>query len=237
MSEKTPPALDRLWDSLEVGPPPVDALLTAGRTARRRRRRSVLAGVAAAVVLVVGGVAVGMHLLTAPGDPGPAGPAPVVPSTSAEVDAPVDADLEFLAQKFIGYALGDGDDLPVWESVTMALGGKVARSVDDVEAALGDRTIWQYCPADWLVYGASSCPVDVLGTIRSAETNETQLVISADPGEVACAPDRVGALPQGRLVAIRPEAGRRTCSEDFSLVLAANDRGELIAVDLTLSEP
>lgn len=150
---------------------------------------------------------------------------------------PVDADLERLARELVAYALEARDTVPVWESVTFALGGERAQSVDDMEAALATRSIWSFCPADWSVYGASSCPVDALGMIASARTNGTSLVLSADPGEVTCAPARTGAYPRGRLVAIRPEAASRTCAEDFSLVLAANDDGQLTAVDLTLSAP
>lgn len=71
MSETTPPELDRLWEELPTGAPPVEAIVVAGDRVRRRHRRALAGAVAAAVLVVGGGVAVGQGT----GDPAPvAGP-------------------------------------------------------------------------------------------------------------------------------------------------------------------
>jgi hypothetical protein len=119
----------------------------------------------------------------------------------------------------------------------MSLGGEPVVSVDDISAALSQRRIWRICPADWDLYGASSCPVDLLGPVISAVVNDASLVYSAEYAEVTCAPTRTGPLPPGRLVVLRPSRPWRTCASDFALVLAADGHGRLRAVDLTLSEP
>ncbi len=54
---------------------------------------------------------------------------------------------------------------------------------------------------------------------------------------MVCAPSRTGPLPTGRVVVIRPTQEWRTCATDFALVLAADNRGRLQEIDLTLSEP
>ena len=77
----------------------------------------------------------------------------------------------------------------------------------------------------------------LLGPLASAVVNHASLVYSAEYGEVVCAPSRTGPLPTGRVVVIRPTQEWRTCATDFALVLAADNRGRLQEIDLTLSEP
>jgi hypothetical protein len=150
--------------------------------------------------------------------------------------APVARDLQRLAKMFVRYAVGDSDSFPHRESVSMSIGGQTVVSIDDIDA-LSDRGIWTVCPADWEVYGASSCPVDLLGPINDAVVNDALLVYSAEYGDVACAPTRSGPLPRGRLVVLRPSEEWRSCASDFALALVADEQGRLRSIDLTLSEP
>lgn len=159
------------------------------------------------------------------------------PSLVEDKQAPVADDLERLAEAFVGYAVGDSDTFPHWESVSMTLGGEPVVSIDDISAALSTRRIWRICPADWDVYGASSCPVNLLGPIIDQGVNGAALVYSAKYDAVVCAPTRTGPLPPGRLVVLRPVQEWRTCATDFALVLAADEQGKLRSVDLTLSVP
>jgi hypothetical protein len=150
---------------------------------------------------------------------------------------PVAPDLKRLVQMFVKYAVGNSNTFAHWESVSMSLGGEPVVSIDDIAAALSQRKIWKICPADWDVYGAASCPVDLLGPITNAAANDASLAYSAEYGDVTCAPTRTGPLPPGRLVVLRPTQKWRTCASDFALVLAADDQGRLRHIDLTLSEP
>jgi hypothetical protein len=159
------------------------------------------------------------------------------PKLVPDEQAPVGPDLRRLAEMFVRYAVGDSDTFPHWESVSMALGGRLVLSIDDIVATLSRRAIWKICPADWDGYGAASCPVDLLGPITDAVENDALLVYSAEYGDVTCAPTRSGPLPDGRLVVLRPSREWRTCASDFALVLAADDQGRLRAIDLTLSNP
>lgn len=150
---------------------------------------------------------------------------------------PVAPDLQRLAKSFVGYAVGDSIAFPHGESVSLSLGGEPVVAIDDLAAAVSTRKIWKICPADWDLYGASSCPVDLLGPITDADVNDAPLIYSAAYDDVICAPTRTGPLPEGRLVVIRPIQQQRSCASDFALVLAADDQGRLRAVDLTLSDP
>ena len=159
------------------------------------------------------------------------------PDLTGDSRNPVRPDLERLARMFVKYAVGSSDTFAHRESVSMSLGGEQVVSIDDIVAALSQRKIWRVCPADWDVYGAASCPVDLLGPITTAAANDSSLVFSAEYRDVACAPARTGPLPPGRLVVLRPTHKWRTCATDFALVLAADDQGRLRHIDLTLSEP
>ena len=138
---------------------------------------------------------------------------------------------------FVRYAVGDSDSFPHTKSVSMTLGGHPVMAIDDIAATLSNRAIWKVCPADWDIYGASSCPVNLLGPITDAVMNEATLTFSAEHGAVICAPTRSGPRPQGRLVVLRPTQESRTCASDFALVLAADEQGRLRGIDLTLSNP
>lgn len=162
---------------------------------------------------------------------------PQSPQLVQDAQAPVASDLQRLAEIFVRYAVGDSASFPHRESVSMAIGGEMAMSVDDLDAALSNPEIWRVCPADWEVYGASSCPVNLLGPINDAVVNGTVLVYSTEYGEVTCAPTRKGPLPPGRLVVLRPSQEWRTCATDFALALVADEQGRLRHIDLTLSEP
>lgn len=188
-----------------------------------------------AATLLVGVLVVGWG--SAETDVAPSGPASRGSTAAEETPAPVADDLERLAEAFVGYAVGDSDTFPHRESVSISLGGGPVLSIDDIAAALPARKIWKICPADWDVYGAASCPVDLLSPIRNAVANGASPVHSAEYGRVTCAPTRTGPLPLGRLVVLRPSQEWRTCATDFAVVLAADGRGRLRHIDLTLSEP
>lgn len=159
------------------------------------------------------------------------------PQLVPDEQSPVAPDLQRLARRFVSYAVGDSDSFPHGDSVSMSIGGQPVLSIDDIVAALSNREIWEICPADWDTYGATSCPVNLLGPIISAGRNNAALVHTAEYGDVTCAPARSGPLPPGRLVVLRPSEEWRTCASDFALVLAADERGQLRSIDLTLSEP
>lgn len=162
---------------------------------------------------------------------------PRSPPLMQDAQTPVASDLKRLAKMFVRYAVGDSDSFPHWESVSMSIGGQPVVSIDDIVAALSNREIWKICPYDWQAYGASSCPVDLLGPINDAMVNDAVLVYSAEYGHVTCAPSRSGRLPRGRLVVLRPSQEWRTCASDFALALVADEQGRLRSIDLTLSEP
>jgi hypothetical protein len=138
---------------------------------------------------------------------------------------------------FVGYAVGDQESFPHAASVSMAIGGETVLSMDAVAAALSNREIWRICPGDWTGYGASSCPVDLLGPITGAAVNGSVLLYGGEYEDVRCAPTRTGPLPHGRRIVLRPGPHWRTCASDFALVLAADDKGRLRHLDLTLSGP
>ena len=167
----------------------------------------------------------------------PSSTSPRGPKLVQDAKAQVPPDLQRLAEKFVMYAVGDSDSFPHSNSVSMSIGGQAVVSIDDIAAALSRRDIWKICPADWERYGASSCPVDLLGPINEAVVNGASLAYSSEYRDVTCAPTRSGPLPVGRLVVLRPSQARRSCASDFALALVGDEQGRLRSVDLTLSEP
>ena len=164
------------------------------------------------------------------------------PSTSSfqvvsDAESPADEDLQRLAERFVRYAVGEADSFPHTQTISLSIGGRAAGSIEVTDAALADRSTWERCPDGSATYGASSCPVDILGPVEAAVVNETTIVHTAEYGAVTCAPTRSGPLPDGRLVVLRPVPEWRTCATDFALVLAADEQGRLRSVDLTLSSP
>lgn len=155
----------------------------------------------------------------------------------SDAESPADEDLQRLAERFVRYAVGDADSFPHTQTISLSIGGRVAGSIEGTGAALADRSTWMRCPAGMPSYGASSCPVDVLGPVEAAVVNDTTIVQTTAYDAVACAPTRSGPLPDGRLVVLRPSPEWRTCATDYALVLAADGQGRLRSVDLTLSSP
>ena len=169
----------------------------------------------------------------------PAAPRPPVSASSRPaptVAATVAPDLGRLADRFVAHAAGGSASFPHRASVRLTLGGEPAASVD-VASALADGGLWTACPEGWEGYAATSCPVDFLGPLRTARVNGASVVHEAAYDDVTCAPPRTGPLPQGRLVVLRPVPANRDCARDFALVLVADERGRLRAIDLTLSAP
>lgn len=151
---------------------------------------------------------------------------PRSPQLVQDAAAPVDPDLRRLAKRFVEYADGGADAFPHAESLSLSVGGTNALSLDDLDAVLSDREIWRVCPSHWEVYGAASCPVDLLGPINDAVVNGTSLVYSAEYGAVTCAPTRSGPLPPGRLVVLRPSQEWRTCATDYASSLLPTDTAD-----------
>jgi hypothetical protein len=67
----------------------------------------------------------------------PSGASPGQESTQ-DAREPVADDLQRLADRFVGYAVGDARSFPHRESVSLAIGGEVVVSIDDVAAPLVD---------------------------------------------------------------------------------------------------
>ena len=168
--------------------------------------------------------------------PGPSRPAVPDPSTPVPtVAATVAPDLVRLADRFVAHAAGGSASFPHRATVRLTLGGELVGTVDVASAP--DRGPWPVCPAGREGYAAASCPVDFLGPLRTARVNGASVVHEAAYDDVTCAPPRTGPLPQGRLVVLRPVPANRDCARDFALVLVADERGRLRAIDLTLSAP
>jgi len=76
--------LDRLWDDVPVGTPPIDDLVRGGKTIRRRARLRAAGGAAALTLVVVAGSTVAANTVVDSADPRPDGevPAAVDPPTA-----------------------------------------------------------------------------------------------------------------------------------------------------------
>lgn len=150
---------------------------------------------------------------------------------------PIDRGLTMLVSRFVRYAVGDIDTFPHRATVTVAIGGTPAPTIDHLGDRLNDRSIWVTCPEGAEVYGASGCPVDVLSPITNAVVNDALITFSDTYRPVVCAPARDGRPPSGNIVVFRPERRWRTCASDYALTLVADRQGRLRHLDLTLSDP
>ena len=184
-------------------------------------------------VLLLGGCSSGADRVPAPPVASPSSGAPT--SGTEPRREPIPRDLRQLASAFIDYALGRADTLPTAETVTIGLDGRRLVSVDDMPQALSDREIWKVCPSGAAYFSAFSCPLDILGPLRSARRNRAPLVLTRD-AEVLCARPGIPA-PRGRFVVVRPTGDLVSCAFDFALVLRADGRGRLTEALMTVSEP
>jgi hypothetical protein len=178
-------------------------------------------------------------------DPGPGPTAAAEPSTG-QPDQPAGADrprraplpdgLVRLGRAFIDYALGGPDTgLPTAQTVAIGLDGRPLVHVDEMPWALSDRDLWKVCPAGVEAYAAFSCPLDLLGPIRSARRNRAPLALTRNADVLCARPDI--PRPRGRFVVVRPRGPMVSCAFDFALVLHADRQGRLTEALMTVSEP
>ena len=105
MTQKTPEALDRLWEDIPTGQAPIGDLLTAGHAARRRNRRTALAGVTAMTALIVGSGFLASSALS-DGNPGTVSHEPPVAIDNPDPGVPAGARLVGIGQVVVAVPSG-----------------------------------------------------------------------------------------------------------------------------------
>lgn len=148
---------------------------------------------------------------------------------------PTSADLSRIADRFVTFARDTSgrDGPPADTPVELFIGGELAKVVPSTR--LTDRHAWATCPRSGL-YAARGCPISVLvpfvnysGPIAATRATPEHPCLRT----VAELPARLDAY---RSVTLTPDEPR-ACTSYFAAQLFVNDVGQIVAVNLALSEP
>jgi hypothetical protein len=143
-------------------------------------------------------------------------------------------DPDGIGHRFVAFARGESDVLPVDTPVRLYLGHRYFSTITANQVP--DRTAWQMCSG----LGPRACRLSALTSIASYVDSGGGLRIEppptgGDPG--FCLPTRAGPPRDtggSHVVAIVPDPG--SCVPTFEVDVYYNDVGQIVAVDLLLSE-
>lgn len=140
--------------------------------------------------------------------------------------------LDFAARQFLALATGKGDSLPVDTPVTLFLGGKKVGSIES--EAVTQRRAWKMCPPSGQ-YAGAMCPFSALDVLRNAAQRGQHIARTTKPQAPPCVHWSV-ARETGGTHHVSLTVGD-TCADWAAVTLYLNDVAQLVAVDLTMSEP
>jgi hypothetical protein len=147
----------------------------------------------------------------------------------------VGSDASGIGQRFVEFALGRSDTLPVDTPVRLYLGNVYRRTLTAEQAV--DPRAWRTC----VLYAASGCPPSALRTIGRYVRNSGKPVRVGGPGTAAspCLA-RSGPTPTDtggtRRIVLTP-SGNTDCLTGFWIEVWVNDVGQIVAVNELLAEP
>jgi hypothetical protein len=160
-------------------------------------------------------------------------------SAAATIQARAEADLAagrlgpapgtptMMAVRFLGYARGEYDGLPVDTPVQLYLGNQYQKTIQPT--GLGDLRTWQVCAA----YAGRSCPMSALDTLQDRE-GPMATIAAAPPATclqtLTNRPTRTGGSHSIVLTAYHPA----TCADAFAVQIWSNDVGQITSVNLLL---
>jgi hypothetical protein len=149
---------------------------------------------------------------------------------------PASPELQRIADRFVDFArnaqAAGATGLPADAPVDLFIGGRFVKRLTSEQQE--HRRHWQGCPRE-IGYAGRSCPVSVLEPFLEspgaiARTSQEPRHACAHPRAL---PERLGAYRQVTLTADE----MRGCASYFAIQLFVNDLGQIVAVNLVLSEP
>lgn len=146
----------------------------------------------------------------------------------ASVDEAVGAQQAGIAVRFLAFARGESDDLPVDTPVRLYLGSRYRKTITPTE--LTDRSSWNMCAA---YYAERSCPMSALTELRSLRHDPA--MTSAVP--TSCLDSRTPTGTGGSGFVVLTTSGRVGCMETVAVQIWTNDVAQITAVNLLLGSP
>jgi hypothetical protein len=160
----------------------------------------------------------------------PDGPT-ILTRAQADIDAgrlgaPTDG--QAIAARFLDYARGDTDDLPVDTPVRLYLGNRYQKTIRPyIDGRLG----WDMCVN---YYASRTCPMSAIAVLRDREVMPS---ITDRPRDVCLAerPDPPADTGGSHSVVLQPRGA--DCTQEYDVRIWFNDVGQITAVNLSLGEP
>ena len=160
----------------------------------------------------------------------PDGPS-ILERAQADIDAgrlgaPTDGHV--IAARFLAYARGDADSLPVDTPVRLYLGNGYQKTIrPDVDGRLG----WDMCVN---YYAARTCTMSAIAVLRDREVMPS---ITDRPRDLCLAerPEPPADTGGNHSVVLQPEGA--DCVQKYAVRIWFNDVGQITAVNLSLGEP
>jgi hypothetical protein len=145
---------------------------------------------------------------------------------AGRLGAPTDG--RVIAARFLAYARGDTDNLPVDTPVRLYLGNRYQKSIrPDVDGRLG----WDMCLN---YYAARTCPMSAIAELRNRDVMPS---ITDRPTDLCLAevPDPPADTGGNHSVVLQPQGA--DCTQEYYVRIWFNDVGQITAVNLSLGEP
>jgi hypothetical protein len=153
-------------------------------------------------------------------------------SASTAAGSVTGPDPDGIGHRFVDFARGNSDSLPIDTPVALYLGHQRVATTGDGDSSV--RASWRVCRQ----YAGRICPFSALDTLASYDG---PLRLADHPATPApCLATLVPTPPTdagGTHVAVVLPAGTTTCLDGFEVDVYSNDVGQIVAVDLVLSEP
>jgi len=140
-----------------------------------------------------------------------------------------DPDPDGIGTRFLAYARGEADELPVDTAVQLYLGNQYQKTIS--AADVSDRSRWDLCAP----YAERSCPMSALTTLRE---------FRQDPAVTDFLPDACLDIlvdeptdPGGNRMVVLGVPEPQSCMDDFAVQLWYDDVGQITAVNLLFGSP
>ena len=140
--------------------------------------------------------------------------------------------LTAVAEGFVRFANGEADSPPIDTPVELFVAGRFAKTLSGEDVL--NRAKWRIC-GDFAGYAARTCPFSALDLVAGA-ANGVVMTSAAPSHPCMHAPPPPSRLSVYRAVTVTGR-GSPTCVDYFAVQLFVNDVGQVVAVNLVMSEP
>jgi hypothetical protein len=162
-----------------------------------------------------------------------AGFGPVAAPDATATLPPASAGLTAVAEAFVRFARGEADSPPADTPIELLVAGRVAKTIGGAEVL--DPANWRIC-GEFELYAGRTCPFSALDLVASSSRGV--VVTSAAPSHPCMhAPPPPSRLTNAYRTVTVTGRGSPTCVDYFAVQLFVNDVGQVVAVNLVMSEP